>query len=135
MENPIEVDLASPEYEEKLVARLTVQCGDRWEQFAEIAQRDGYLKIEVFRRRDPDVCWEFRLSELSEALQKAQRGLGRTVAAGNRKQAGRRSMSDDVSDLRRATEYARANSEQTSENGYALATRPLRIQRWLTACC
>jgi hypothetical protein len=94
MENPIEVDLASPEYEEKLVARLTVQCGDRWEQFAEIAQRDGYLKIEVFRRRDPDVCWEFRLSELSEALQKAQRGLEWTDDCGGEQGTGGSSIDE-----------------------------------------
>jgi hypothetical protein len=82
MESPIEVDLASPEYEEKLVARLMVQCGDIWEQFAEIAQREGYLKIEIFRRRDPNAWWEFSLSEVLDAFEKAQRGLGRTAGRG-----------------------------------------------------
>jgi hypothetical protein len=70
MTKHFKIDIASPPDREKLVADIFFGT----EQWAELNQEDGVLKLEVYPRRDGRF-WELSLAEVVEALNEAKKGL------------------------------------------------------------
>jgi hypothetical protein len=61
------ISISSPPHPEKLVADILFGTEEGTEQWTELNQDDGTLRIEFYPRRDREF-WEFSFDEVMQAL-------------------------------------------------------------------
>jgi hypothetical protein len=74
MSEKFTIDISSPPHRDKLVADILFGDEQRNEQWAELNQEDGCLRIEFYPKRD-GAFWEFSFDEVMQALIEAKRRL------------------------------------------------------------